>query len=148
MIEVTAAIIIQNDKYLICQRAADDSCPLLWEFPGGKLEPGETLVQCIAREIKEELDLEIAVKSIYAETDYSFGEKQLHFTFFLCDIVSGEIKLNVHKAFAWVTAEEIKAYEFMPADVEIVERATKDGIILHKERTSNSKKQQQHKRAN
>jgi 8-oxo-dGTP diphosphatase len=122
MFEVTAAIIKQNDKYLICQRASDDDCPLLWEFPGGKLEVCETLEQCIIREIKEELNLTIKVISVYEKTVYHIKGKEIQFTFFGCDILSGKIELNVHNAIKWITAEEMKNYNFMSADVCIVER--------------------------
>lgn len=102
MFEVTAAIIKQNDKYLICQRESDDEYNLLWEFPGGKLEMGETLEHCIIREINE--------------------EKEIHFTFFRCNILRGEIELNAHNDVKWVTLEDMKNYNFMPADVQIVEK--------------------------
>ena len=124
MLEVTAAVIKVDDKYLICQRAADDACSLLWEFPGGKLEDDESLEQCIIREIEEELQLAVRVIDIFAETEYHFREKEVHFTFFNCRIVGGEMNLHVHHAAKWVRAEEMRQYDFMPADVLIVERLT------------------------
>lgn len=125
MLEVTAAIIKQNDKYLICQRASDDECPLHWEFPGGKCEADETLEQCILREIEEELMVTIKVVDVFAKTVYHFKDKEVHFTFFNCVITRGEITLNVHHAMKWVTAEDMKNYNFMPADVGIVEQLMK-----------------------
>jgi 8-oxo-dGTP diphosphatase len=122
VIEVTAAIIKKNNKYLICQRANNDECQLLWEFPGGKLEDCETLEQCMIREIKEELNLAIKVIDVFATTVYQFKDKEIHFTFFRCDILNGEIEKNVHNAIKWVTAGEMKKYSFMPADVEIVDK--------------------------
>lgn len=121
MIQVTAAIIKQNGKILICQRGKDDDAPLLWEFPGGKLEEAETLEQCIVREIKEELELDIRVSKIFTETDYKYEEKHIHFTFYEADIVSGTIKLNVHEAAVWAPVDTLKEYNFLPADVGVVD---------------------------
>lgn len=121
-IAVTAAIMREQGKFLICQRAKDDELPMLWEFPGGKLEKGETLEQCIVREIMEELSLEIKVISIYEKTIYQFNQMEVHFTFFNVEIISGDIILNVHNDAKWVLAKDIKNYEFMPPDIEIAQR--------------------------
>ena len=72
--QVTAAIIRQDGKYLICQRAHDDSLPLMWEFPGGKLEPGETLEECIIRECQEELGVDIRICGEYGRTSYPYKQ--------------------------------------------------------------------------
>ena len=122
---VTAAVIKRKGKILICQRAQNDECGMQWEFPGGKQED-ETLEQCIVREIKEELDLDIATDGIFATSIYHFGENEIHFTVFNAEIVSGEIKLNVHNDAKWVSVNELDSYEFMPADVEFVERIKKE----------------------
>jgi 8-oxo-dGTP diphosphatase len=121
-IQVTAAIICQDDNYLICQRAQDDELPLLWEFPGGKLEAGETLEECIVRECKEELDVEIQVLGEFGKTYYTFGDRELFFTFFCAEIVGGELTLNVHDQIKWVSIAELIEYSFCPGDVEIVEK--------------------------
>lgn len=119
--QVTAAIIRKEDKILICQRAKDDDAPLLWEFPGGKLEPGETLEACIVREIKEELELDIRVKKVFSEVDYSYLDRRVHFTFFEAEILGGEMKLNVHEDARWVARHALQQYEFLPADIDIVQ---------------------------
>ena len=121
MKEVTAAIIRKGDKILICQRGKDDELPMLWEFPGGKLEAGETLEQCIIREIMEELSLEIKVMDVFAKTVYRFDQKEIYFTFFNAQIITGEMMLNVHNDAKWVSVREIKDYDFMPADIEIAQ---------------------------
>ena len=121
-IQVTAAIICQDDNYLICQRAQDDELPLLWEFPGGKLEAGETLEECIIRECKEELAVDIRVIGEFGRTSYPHAGNELIFTFFCAEIVGGDISVNVHEQVKWVSAAELVDYEFCPADVEIVER--------------------------
>lgn len=122
MIQVTAAIIRENNKIMICQRGEADECSLLWEFPGGKLEEGESLEECIIREIKEELELDIEVISIFAKTLYHFDGKEIHFTFYNAKISMGDLKLNVHNAVKWVDIKEMEKYLFMPADIEIVEK--------------------------
>ena len=125
MKEVTAAIIRDKDKILICQRSADDECAMLWEFPGGKRESGETLEECIIREIREELELDIKVLGVFTKSIYHFNGNEIHFTVFNAEITSGRMKLKVHNAAKWVTLEELSGYEFMPADIEFVEKILK-----------------------
>mgnify|MGYP000896386312 CR=1 FL=1 len=122
MKEVTAAIIRSGEKILICQRAADDERGLLWEFPGGKREENETLEECIIREIKEELELDIKPLGVFTKSIYEYGGNKIYFTVFNAEIVGGSLKLNVHNAARWVTIEEMSGYEFMPADIEFVKK--------------------------
>ena len=122
MKEVTAAIMRDGDKILICQRAADDECGMLWEFPGGKKENNETLEDCIVREIKEELELDIKVLEVFMKSKYCFNGNEIFFTVFNAEITGGELMLNVHNAAEWVPIEEMTGYEFMPADIEFVEK--------------------------
>lgn len=126
MMEVTAAIIHDGNKILICQRAADDQCAMLWEFPGGKREKCETLEKCIIREIREELELDIKVLGVFTTSVYHFRENQIHFTIYNAEVIGGILKLNVHNAAEWVTVEEIVEYEFMPADIEFVKKLLKE----------------------
>lgn len=119
---VTAAIIKNVEgKILICQRADDSSMGGLWEFPGGKLEPSETLEECIVRECREELSIDLSVTDTFAQTKYQYPDKLINFTFFNAVINGGTIKMNVHKDIKWVSVSEIKSYEFCPADVEILD---------------------------
>jgi 8-oxo-dGTP diphosphatase len=119
--EVAAAIIHNEDKILICQRASKDECAMQWEFPGGKREE-ETIEQCIIREIKEELELEIEVMDIFDTSIYHYAENEIHFTVFDARITGGEMKLNVHNDAKWVTVDQLGLFEFMPADIEFVEK--------------------------
>lgn len=121
-IQVTAAIFHTNDKVLICQRAHDDALPLLWEFPGGKVEEGETLEQCIIRECKEELSVDIQVLEEFGKTSYPHAGNELVFFFFTVEAVGGEFTVNVHEQIKWVSITELIDYVFCPADVEIVEK--------------------------
>jgi 2-amino-4-hydroxy-6-hydroxymethyldihydropteridine diphosphokinase len=120
--EVAAAVIRRDNKILICQRAAEDECGRLWEFPGGKRELGETLEECIVREIREELELDIKVTDVFARSIYHFNNQDVYFTVFNAEIINGELELKVHDAAVWITANEIKKYQFMPADIEFVEK--------------------------
>lgn len=126
MIKVGAAIIREKDNILICQRGEGGLCSNLWEFPGGKQEPHETAEQCVIRECKEELGIEIEVKNILKKTTYNYPEKEIFFTFFNASIKSGEIRPKVHQDVRWVLHRELDKYEFCPADVEIVEQLLKD----------------------
>jgi len=129
MNEVTAAIIRDKDKILICQRAADDECALLWEFPGGKREKGETLEECIMREIYEELELNIKILGVFAKSIYHFQGNKIHFTVYNAEIIGGKLKLNVHNAAEWVTVGELDKYKFMPADIEFVNKLKEEGNL-------------------
>lgn len=127
MKEVTAAIIREGEKILICQRAADDECPLLWEFPGGKRENGEILEECIKREIREELGLDIRIIDIFMESIYRFNGEEIYFTVYNAEITGGQLSINVHNNVRWVTVDEIGKYSFMPADINFVKRLTGEG---------------------
>lgn len=120
MIEVTAAIICKDGKLLICQRPINKSCALLWEFPGGKIEPNETAEQCVVRECQEELNVVLHVIKKIAETTYAYPDRLVHLHFFLAEIVSGKLKKNEHKAVAWISPDEIKGYDFCPADAKML----------------------------
>ena len=126
MKEVTAAIIRDGDKILICQRSADDECALLWEFPGGKREIGESLEECLIREIREELELDIKFLGEFAKTTYRFNGNEIHFTVYNAEVIGGMLKLNVHNAVEWVMVGELNWYDFMPADIEFVEKIIKE----------------------
>lgn len=122
LIYVAAAIIFQNDKVLICQRAEDGSCAGLWEFPGGKQETGETLEECLIRECREELGITIQVKSVFAETNWRTDDQEMVFTFFEAVIACGTPEKKVHQDICWVTLKDLSRFGFCPADLEIVER--------------------------
>ena len=124
---VTAAVIQENGKILICQRGAGGNCAFLWEFPGGKLEPRESKEECLIRECEEELGIRITVGSVFAETTYQYPDRKIAFTFFNAQIVAGEIVPKVHHQVRWVTSAELSKYEFCPADIEIIEMLNRKG---------------------
>lgn len=122
MTRVAAAIIKRHGKYLICRRGEGGSCAGLWEFPGGKAEPGESPEDCLVRECREELGAEIRPLSVFAETAYAYPDREIAFTFLLAEIASGAIAPAVHPEVRWARPEELGRYPFCPADVEVVER--------------------------
>lgn len=119
-IEVTAAVIHKNGKYLICQRPENKSCGLLWEFPGGKIESGESGEQCIVRECKEELGVTLRVERKLTEVYYDYPDRNVHLHFYLCNIASGVLERKEHNAFAWISCDEISSYSFCPADEKML----------------------------
>ena len=106
MIEVVAALIRNNGKFMICQRPENKSRALLWEFPGGKVEAGETKEVALARECREELDIELSVGAVFAESTFVYPDISVHLTLLEAKIIRGEPKLLEHKDVRWITPEE------------------------------------------
>ena len=131
MFIVTAAAMIRGGKVLIAQREAGSHMEYCWEFPGGKLEPGETPEECIVREIKEELDMEIEVLDIYKVVKFDYKEKDILLLCYLCKVAKGEGKAIECNDFRWVGREELVNYEFVPADLPIVEKLMKDDKLFN-----------------
>ena len=122
MTEVVAALIWNGDRFLICQRPAHKARGLLWEFVGGKVEPGETKQQALIRECQEELDITVAPAELFMELDHVYPDLTIHLSLYHCSIAKGEPQLLEHHAMAWIRPEEIPNYEFCPADAEILAR--------------------------
>lgn len=120
-IEVVAAIITHNDQIFATQRGYGEFKDG-WEFPGGKMEPGETPQQALMREIREELDTEIEVGSLVETVEYDYPNFHLTMHCFLCTIRSGELVLKEHEAAKWLTREELDSLDWLPADVKVVEK--------------------------
>lgn len=120
-IEVVAAIITHNDQIFATQRGYGEFKDG-WEFPGGKMEPGETPQQALVREIREELDTEIEVGSLVETVEYDYPNFHLTMHCFLCTIRSGELVLKEHEAAKWLTREELDSVDWLPADVKVVEK--------------------------
>ena len=130
MIEVVAALIWQGDRFLACQRPAHKARGLLWEFVGGKVEPGETRQQALIRECREELDVELSVGEVYLEVELVYPDLTVHLTLFESTIEEGTPKKLEHNDIRWITVEEIDKYDFCPADEVILEKL-KQGDSLH-----------------
>ena len=118
--DVVAAIIIKNDKYFIAQRNRNKHMGLSWEFPGGKVEIGETFEIALKREIKEELNINIAINNKLGEENYQDEKINVKLHYFLCSHTSGEIYLNEHEDSAWITKNEFKNYNFAEGDSDII----------------------------
>ncbi len=124
--EVVAAIIWQDNKFLICQRPAHKARPLKWEFVGGKVEPGETKKQALVRECQEELSITLDVGNVFAEVIHEYPEIAIKITFFNATILKGIPKDIEHKDFKWITTDELENYTFCPADEKILNQLTKN----------------------
>lgn len=122
MVEVVAAQIWDNDKFMICQRSATKSCGLLWEFVGGEVEPGETKEQALLRECWEELNITLSVGDIFTEVFHKYPDITVHLTLFHAKIAEGEPELLEHNDLKWINPHEIPNYNFCPADKEILKR--------------------------
>ncbi|MBO7385787.1 MAG: (deoxy)nucleoside triphosphate pyrophosphohydrolase, partial [Clostridia bacterium] len=110
MTEVVAALIWQDDRFLICRRPIRKARGGLWEFVGGKVEKGETPEQALARECREELDIELDVGSLYMDVVHEYPDITVHLSLYSARIVSGTPKLMEHEALAWITPGEIAMY--------------------------------------
>ena len=126
MVEVVAALIRQDDKFLICQRPADKTRALLWEFPGGKMEPGESPKQALIRECREELEVMLDVGELYMQVTHKYPDIDICLSLFEATISEGMLTLKEHHAFAWIKRDDLFQYEFCPADIEIIRRLSKE----------------------
>ncbi len=122
MIEVVAALIWRENKFLICQRPENKARALLWEFVGGKVEKDETKEQALVRECREEIAVTVEVDGIFTELTHEYPDITVRLTLFNARIKEGEpVKLE-HADIKWITPEEIPNYDFCPADVEILNK--------------------------
>jgi len=129
MVEVVAALIWDNDKFMICQRPANKARALLWEFVGGKVELGETKEQALVRECQEELDITLDVGSLFMDVVHEYPDINVPLSLFNATIKQGIPKKLEHNDIKWITPSEIPQYDFCPADqeilTEIIKRTTK-----------------------
>ena len=125
MTEVVAALIWQGDKFMICQRPAHKARGLLWEFVGGKVEPGETKEQALIRECSEELAITLSVGDMFMDVTHEYSDLTVHLTLFNATIADGEPQKLEHNDIKWIMPSEIPNYDFCPADEEILERLLK-----------------------
>ena len=116
VIEVVAGLIRSGDRFLACQRPADKARALLWEFPGGKIESGESGPEALVREIREELGVTLSVGGVYMDVTHEYPELTVHLTLYESTIAQGEVQKLEHNDVRWITVDEIGDYEFCPAD--------------------------------
>ena len=125
MVEVVAALIWDNNRFMICQRPAHKARGLLWEFVGGKVEPGETKEQALIRECQEELAVTLSVNDIFMDVIHEYPDITVHLTLFNAAIAEGIPQKLEHNDIQWISPAQIPDYDFCPADTEILERIIK-----------------------
>lgn len=122
MITVVAALIYKDNKVLIAKRSTGDTNVLgKWEFPGGKVKPGEPEEYAIEREILEEFELKINAKQFLTNNIYEYPTKTVDLRLYRCDYISGDLNLHDHSEFAWVLPCNLKKYDLAPADIPLAE---------------------------
>jgi 8-oxo-dGTP diphosphatase len=129
LIDVSAALIFHDGKLLITRRKAGSHLEGLWEFPGGKREEKETFEQCLAREIREELGMEIAVGKLFEEITHDYEAKSVRLKFFLCNWIGGEPRALGCAGFKWIHTSELPHYPFPAADARLLEKLTKARVL-------------------
>lgn len=122
MTDVVAALIWEGDRFLACQRPAHKARGLLWEFVGGKVEPGESLEDALIRECREELDITVAPRDVFMEVIHEYPDLTVRLTLFNATIAEGTPKALEHHDIRWITVREIDGLEFCPADEEILKK--------------------------
>ena len=121
IIEVVAAIIQHNNKIFVTRRGYGEF-ENMWEFPGGKMEMGETREEALRREIKEELELDIEISKYLTTVEYDYPNFHLKMYCFICTISGGELQLNVHNDAKWTTLDELDNLNWVPADILVIEK--------------------------
>lgn len=120
MVDVVAALIWDKDRFMICQRPAHKARGLLWEFVGGKVEPGENMVAALIRECREELGITVNVSDIFTQVVHAYPDIHIRLTLFNCSIAEGTPRLLEHNDLKWILPCQISDYEFCPADKDIL----------------------------
>jgi 8-oxo-dGTP diphosphatase len=123
-INVSAALIFQNGSILITKRLPGYHLAGLWEFPGGKQEPDESLEECLEREIKEELDIEVRAEKLISTVRHEYEKKIVSLHFFNCILISGVPRAIECQEFKWIKPEDLILYDFPPPDKKIIELLT------------------------
>ena len=124
--QVVAALIWDNGRFMICQRPVHKTRGLLWEFVGGKVEPGETLQQALIRECAEELAVTVKPQGIFMEVLHEYPDMTVELTLFHAVITAGTPQMLEHQDIRWITPAQIPGYDFCPADEEILKRIQKE----------------------
>jgi 8-oxo-dGTP diphosphatase len=130
MIEVTAAILTKNGRLLIAQRKPTGSLPNKWEFPGGKVESGETPEECLKREMEEEFGVDVTVGEYLGESVFNYEHGTIKLLAYRTTWEAGQLVATAHKAIEWVLVSDLSGYDFAPADVPFVNRLRRGEIEL------------------
>ena len=127
-IDVVAAIIVQDGKILGTQRGHGEFAGQ-WEFPGGKIEPGETPEEAVVREIEEELSATVSVGKLLTTVDHDYPTFHLHMYCYIAHVEQGKIELHEHSAASWLDAQTIDSVNWLPADIAVVEAIKAEGLV-------------------
>ena len=129
IIEVVCGIICdENGRILLTRRAKGDFAGK-WEFPGGKIEAGESYEECLSRELREELSIRVAIDSIYMKYEHSYDSFSINLISLVCQFQSGEIKLTDHDKFSWVISTDFRHYDLVEGDIRLADQIIKDGTF-------------------
>ena len=126
MTDVVAALIWDNGRFMICQRPAHKARGLLWEFVGGKTDPGETMEEALIRECREELGITVSVGDVYMQVIHDYPDILIRLTLFHCTIAEGTPKLLEHNDLKWILPSQIPEFDFCPADEDILAKIIAD----------------------
>lgn len=127
-VRVAAALIVRQGRFLICRRPAHKARGGLWEFPGGKLEPGESAAQCLIRECREELAIEVTPGPVYMELTHAYPDLTVELILLQVNEFAGTPLLLEHSELRWISVGEIGDFDFCPADREILARLEREGL--------------------
>lgn len=122
MIDVTAAIIQQKKEILAARRKPAGHMGGYWEFPGGKIESGESPEQCLQRELKEELNIQTKIGSFFGESCYDYGTKEIRLLCYYAEYLGGTFSLRDHDAIRWLPVHQLLSLRWAPADIALVEK--------------------------
>ena len=125
IINVACGIVCHQGKVLVTQRGPHKSNPLLWEFPGGKMEAGESVEKCLHRELLEELGIRVKIISSLSVTEYDYGDFSIRLHPLVGDFAGGNIRLSDHLNYVWATPESLTGFDWTPADIPVVTRFLK-----------------------
>ncbi|WP_338754837.1 (deoxy)nucleoside triphosphate pyrophosphohydrolase [Bacillus sp. FJAT-52991] len=128
-IDVVGAVIIENGKILCAQRGERQILPLKWEFPGGKIEQGESPEEALRREIEEEMHCKIEIGEQVEHTVYEYDFGIVHLTTFFCRIVEGKPVLTEHVAIKWLAPHELTSLDWAPADIPAIEKLSQMSVL-------------------
>ena len=126
-VEVAAAVLFREGRLLITQRLPGSHLSGLWELPGGKRKPEESIRECLVRELREELDIEVVAGELFEAIEYDYPEKTVCLKFFKCRYVSGDIRALGCQRFAWVTPDDLGNYRFPPANQPLMKKLRSGG---------------------
>lgn len=125
-VDVVAALIWRGDRFFICKRPAHKARALLWEFPGGKVDPGESHQEALVRECWEELAVQLRVGELYMDVTHGYPDLTVRLHLYHARIEEGEPRMLEHADFAWITARQLDGFDFCPADETIIQRLKAD----------------------